>query len=235
MGNYILAGIVLFLIALTANGYRKGLVKMIFSVLSVFIILALVTIFTPIAKDIVSDSPVEKWIYEKVDKYVDESLDKVLEDSPVSGIGKKDQTKVIKKLSLPENIKTEMIKSNNEKGYKDLKVDNFSDYVTSFVTDKVLNALVFVALLIVVSILVYLAIFLLDIVAKLPIIKFFNKGGGAALGFVEGVLIIWVACIVITMFSTTDWGQTLFKEIDKNPVLEMIYTNNYLQKIIDMI
>lgn len=235
MGNYILAGIALFLIALTVYGYSKGLVRMIFSVVSVFIILILVTIFSPIAKEIVTDSPVEKWIYEKTDKYVDDSLNKVLEDSPVSGLGKKEQAKVINKLSLPENIRSEMIKLNTEKGYKNFDVDNFSDYVTAFVTDKIIDALVFVVLLIVVSILVYLAIFLLDVLAKLPIIKFFNKGGGAVLGFVEGVLIVWVACIFITMFSTTDWGQAVFKEIDKNPVLEMIYNNNYLQMLVDKI
>ena len=116
-----------------------------------------------------------------------------------------------------------------------MEVDNFSDYITSFVTDKILDALIFVVLFIVVSALVWLSVFLLDILAKLPVIKFFNKGGGAALGFVEGVIVIWVACIIITMFSTTEWGQTLFKEINNNPILDMIYSNNFLQKIIDKI
>ncbi|MBQ9886760.1 MAG: CvpA family protein, partial [Lachnospiraceae bacterium] len=210
--------------------YLKNYQYMILAIASIYIPLN-----KPLTKDLIKDSPVEKWVYEKVDGYVDESLDKVLEDSPVSGIGKKDQTKVIKKLSLPENIKTDMIKLNNEKGYKKLEVDNFSDYITAFVTDKVVDALVFVVLFIVVSILVYLAIFLLDIFAKLPIIRVFNKGGGAVLGFVEGVLAIWIVCIIITMFGTADWGQTLFKEINNNPILDMIYSNNYLQKIINMI
>lgn len=235
MGNTIIIGVAVFLIAVTLIGYSQGLIKMLFSLVSVVLILGLVTVLTPIARDYVEGTEIEKTVEKGVKTYVDNALEKTIDpDSSLVNIGKKQQKKAIDQMPLPESIKKQMVDNNNEEGYKLFDVDNFSDYIVAYITDKVVETGIFVGLIIVISILVNLAIILLNIFAKLPVINMFNRGGGAIIGFIEGLVIVWIACIVITAFSTTEWGQKLFEEINNNVLLDMIYSNNYLEKVLNM-
>ncbi|MBR3646307.1 MAG: CvpA family protein [Lachnospiraceae bacterium] len=235
MGNIVLAGVVIFLILTTLIGYSQGLVKMLFSLVSVILILGLVTVLTPIVKDYVRGSDIEKNIKHNVEQYVDKALESSIEaGGSIVNIGKQQQKKAIYDLPLPESMKAKIVANNNEEGYKNFDVDNFSDYLVAYITDTVIDTGIFICLIITLSILVNMAIMLLNIFSKLPIINTFNRGGGAIIGFVEGLLIVWVICIVITAFSTTEWGQKLFDEINNNVLLDMIYSHNYLEKLLDL-
>ena len=57
--------------------------------------------------------------------------------------------------------------------------------------------------------------------------------GGALIGFAQAILIIWLLCMVVTIFSSTSWGQTVCKAIADNGVLSMIYDNNLIQNIVN--
>jgi uncharacterized membrane protein YkgB len=95
-----------------------------------------------------------------------------------------------------------------------------------------LGALTFVLLFIVITVLVKVLMNVLNLVAKLPVISTFNSAGGALIGLAEAVVIIWIACIVITIASTTEWGQAVCKAISENELLSFIYDNNMIQKMI---
>ncbi len=71
----------------------------------------------------------------------------------------------------------------------------------------------------------------LDIVAKLPVLKQINKTGGLLVGLVEGVLRVWVIFIVLDMFAATQWGNTLLVMVHSNEFVKMLYENNWLYVI----
>ena len=56
MGNILLIGVGLFTIGMIVVGLKRGLVKMAFSLISVFVILILVNILTPSAKQLLKTS-----------------------------------------------------------------------------------------------------------------------------------------------------------------------------------
>ena len=85
----------------------------------------------------------------------------------------------------------------------------------------------------VISILMKTLVEVLNIVTKLPVIHTFNMAGGALIGFAQAILIIWLLCMVVTIFSSTSWGQTVCKAIADNGVLSMIYDNNLIQNIVN--
>ncbi len=68
----------------------------------------------------------------------------------------------------------------------------------------------------------------LDIVAKLPVLKQINKTGGLFVGLLEGVLRVWVVFIILDMFATTQWGNALLVMIHSNEYVRMLYENNWL-------
>ena len=210
MGNIILTGVTVFVVVMIAIGMKRGLVKTAFSFGSIFIALILVNILTPVAKEVIKNTPVYDSINQNIQSYVSEHIATSTENMTETGIN--NQEKIINELPLPNGLK---------------------EYVVAYLTDVVLNAVVYILLFMVISILMKTLVEVLNIVTKLPVIHTFNMAGGALIGFAQAILIIWLLCMVVTIFSSTSWGQTVCKAIADNGVLSMIYDNNLIQNIVN--
>ena len=147
-----------------------------------------------------------------------------------TGVGA--QKKIIEKLPLPKEIKATLNENNTEESYASLKVTTFSEYIAESLTDMVMNAVTFIILFVILTILVKIVVHALDIIAKLPVLRTFNTIGGALIGLGESLVIIWIACIVVTAFSATSWGQQICTGISENGLLSLIYDNNIIQHYI---
>ena len=227
MGNIILIGVGLFVVLMVAIGLKRGLVKMAFSLASVFIILILVNILTPSVKQILKATPVYDDIHKSIQHYVDDHIKESTKDMTKTGVNA--QKKIIKGLPLPNGVIDDLIENNNQDNYVEMQVESFSEYITESLSDMVLSAITFVLVLIVVTILIIVLICVLNLVTKLPVIRTFNTAGGALIGLVEALVVVWVACIVVTIFSTTGWGQEVCKAIADNGILSYLYDNNPIQ------
>ena len=73
MGNIMLAGVIAFIVLITGIGYVRGLVKTVFSLLSVFIVLIITTVLTPIATDFASDTIIYPAIHGSIQEFVESS------------------------------------------------------------------------------------------------------------------------------------------------------------------
>ena len=67
---------------------------------------------------------------------------------------------------------------------------------------------------------------ILDLVAKLPLLKQANQLAGLALGTVQAILIIWLFFAIVTVISGTEFGQSIFGYINSSKLLSFLYTNN---------
>lgn len=233
MGNILLIGVGIFIILMIIIGLKRGLVKMAFSLASVFIILILVNILTPSVKQLLKSTPVYTEINKAIEEYVGEHMANATEEITQSGVNA--QKTIIEELPLPKGVKTSLIENNNQEGYKDMKVDSFSSYIATALSELILSAVTFVVLFVVISIMVKILMEVLNIVAKLPVINTFNTAGGAIIGLMEALVILWIVCIIITACSTTEWGQQVCKAISENEMLNFIYDINPIQKLITKI
>lgn len=230
MGNILLVGVGLFTIGMIVIGLKRGLVKMAFSLISVFVILILVNILTPSAKQLLKTTPIYESINSNIEAYVNKHVASSTENMTQTGVNA--QKKIIEDLPLPKEVVDSLVDNNNQESYISMKVDSFSAYIAESLSDMVLGALTFVILFILISILIRILMHVLDIVTKLPIINTFNSAGGAIIGLAEAIIIIWIACIVVTVFSATQWGQEVCKAIAENEILSFLYDNNLIQQII---
>lgn len=230
MGNILLIGVGLFMVAMTAIGLKRGMLRMAFSLVSVIVVLLLVNILTPPVKQLLKTTPIYIQVQTGIEKYIEDNVETATENVTQTGVSA--QKKVINNLPLPKEIKKSLNENNTEESYTALKVDSFAGYIAESLADMILGAITFVLLFTILSILIRMLIHILDIVAKLPVIKTFNSIGGAIIGLVESVIILWILCIVITAFSATDWGQTVCSAIAENGLLSLIYDNNVIQQFI---
>ena len=73
---------------------------------------------------------------------------------------------------------------------------------------------------------------MLDMMSRIPVVNGLNKIGGFIFGLLNGVVYLWIACIIITIFSATAWGQYIFAQINDSVILSFIYNNNYLLELL---
>lgn len=225
--NWFTIAILAMLILFAVIGYKRGLIKKAVSLLSLIITLILVSFLTPyISQFIQEKTPIYTSIKEQCLEGMQEPL------STMESSTKSAQVEFINRLALPDSIKNSMLENNNADAYASLAVGQFSDYIAGYLAKWIVNAISYVAAFILINIALRVAFMALDIVSKLPIINGINKLAGMVVGLVEGVLVMWVIFITLTIFINTPYGQSGFAMINESQILTFLYNNNYLLKII---
>ncbi len=158
---------------------------------------------------------------------------------------------IIDNTQIDENIEQtirEMIVGNTEEeqkmpeaitDYITEQVENASDSAKETIADNtarevsltIVKAGTWIVLFIVARILLILLRFITSLIAKLPVIKQFDKLGGIIYGILEGLIIIYVILAIIS-FVLPMMNGTLANAIEESYVGSMMYNNNLLLKII---
>lgn len=206
MDYIILIGVIGFLALSAFIGYKKGMVKIVLSMVAMVIAYVLAAALTiPASMALKSATPIYDTIEESVGKMVKES--------------KVDSTS-IEKLNLPAQIEEKIMEGAND------VATGFNDYLVKTISNLILKALTFFILMIIIYIILSIIIKVLDFVAKLPLINSINKSGGLVIGLAKGLIYVWIACLVITACSDKAWAQEAFRQINSNKLLTMIYEYN---------
>lgn len=141
------------------------------------------------------------------------------------------QNKAIEMAKLPQVFKTMLNDNNNDSVYKDLGVKTFAEYVGEFLAQLIIHMVAFLCTFLLVTILVRAVVFALDIVANLPVLGFFNRFGGGAVGLLIALIIIWFLFIIVTLMYVTSVGREMYQTIQSNAILKIIYDYNPLLKL----
>ena len=141
------------------------------------------------------------------------------------------QNKAIEMAKLPQVFKTMLNDNNNDSVYKDLGVKTFAEYVGEFLAQLIIHMVAFLCTFLLVTILVRAVVFALDIVANLPVLGFFNRLGGGAVGLLIALIIIWFLFIIVTLMYVTSVGREMYQTIQSNAILKIIYDYNPLLKL----
>lgn len=231
--------IVLLLIAFYAlAGYRKGFVKILMSMIFFILAAALVYMANPYVSGFLKEhTPVYEFIDERCqDVFTLENLKRQVgeedEKEEVSSLNRVEQMKVIEGLWLPEVLKKQLVENNNAAGYAKLAVENFETYVAGFMANLILNIFSYVVTFLVVVTFLRMTIMTMDVLASIPGIRGINKILGFFLGIFQGVLIVWIVFLVITIFSGTDPGGKLMVMIQESPTLAWLYDENILLQMV---
>ena len=225
--NFLLIGVILFFVLITANGYRKGLLKSVLfcgTTILALIITSQCYQFVGKALDEYTN------IGETIQTSIQESLEIKTEET--TKVKRTEQTKKIEALNLPQGIKDALIENNNLDIYNALNVDSFYEYIASYLSKLAINAIAYFITFILSGILIGLLLRVLDFITEMPILKEINKVGGLLLGAIEALIGIWIFFLVVTMFGSTPFGQTMYGYISDSVVLSFLYDNNIILNFI---
>jgi len=153
----------------------------------------------------------------------------------------KDPTAFIDGLNLPDSIKdtikasladTMEAKEEETAAFVGEKLDSLEGYICELLTNIILNALGFFITFIVAAAGLAILCFVLDLLSKLPVLHQINTLAGAVMGALEGLVVLWIVFIVITMLGSTEFGQNCMAMISESKVLSFLYDSNILSKIL---
>lgn len=218
--NWLLIVVLAILIVNALIGRKVGFIKIVFSLFSLIIALLLTTWISPTVNDLMRGN-------EKLYGLVIDKVDKLLPFAEEEATKTNEQLSYIEKLPVPKSIKKTLIENNNTKIYKTLAVNSFREYVRNYLASVFINTFAFILTFIVIIALLWVISIALNLISKLPILNQINKTAGLLAGFVQGLLIVWIFFLIITVLGGTELGREGLKMIEENEILSFLYNNNF--------
>lgn len=204
-------------------GWRAGFIKTVFSLVSTIAVIILTILFSPMVTKMLKGSDV---IYGGIRGQLASVIhfpdmeEGTTTDAFIDG------------LSLPDSIK-DTLKSNEAiSEYAGARLEELEAYICDTLADIIVNAIGFIATFLVAAAGLALLCFVLNIISKLPVLHQINTLAGVAAGALEGLVVVWIFFIVITMFGTTEFGRETLALISENPILSFLYDSNLLSGFI---
>lgn len=225
--NWILIAVIVIVAVLGWLGMKKGLIKMVFSLVSTIVALLVAMLISPVVAGMMkSNEAIVGFFDEKIGAIVDFSAEEAQEET------ENGQASLIEELPLPETFKELILENNTAESYISMQAQNFEDYVCRQITNVIINAIAFMITLILAVIALVFLCNTLNLLAKLPLLRQINAIAGLAAGVAEGVLLVWVLFVILTMFAGSEFGRDALGMITENPLLEFLYENNMVSKFI---
>lgn len=223
--NWLFWVVVCLIVYHVVDGLRRGFIRKSVSMVSLLLTLVLVTWLTPqITNFIREKTPLQESLQKKCSEiFLDEEYDAEV---------KTDQVLMIENMNLPENVKEMILENNNSEAYHLLEVTGFHEYVGAYLAEMIINTLAYFIAFVVVWTAIRAVLLALDIVTMLPVLHGINKLAGGILGIAEGVVLVWIGFLFVTILCNGELGQQFFKLISENQFLLLLYNNNVIMKIV---
>ena len=202
--------IIVFILLFAFLGYKKGFVKIALG-LCTFIIATIVAflLYRPVANIVIDTT----------------EIDESIEQSIIAKV-------------LPEGVPddTEVDTSNISKTLPSFVLKNSNNTVKS-IAESMSRALIEIGCLlliyIVVKIVLRLIIVVVDLIAKLPVLKQFNEFGGLVFGIIEGFIFVFtILAFVSLLLPLLDNSEQILSAIDGSIIGSIMFNNNILLKLI---
>ncbi len=251
----LLIGVILILGIFAIIGWRKGLIKIVLSLAAMIVTIVASVVIAPVATSAIKrgtniDENLAQSIYEllsnnkEIDNYFAEGneLPVNIDTSQIANYIKSMNVmigEISDKVNLPESM-TNTLKEIPESEIMGIVEDYSSTSVKELtlkiisvrLADIVLTAIVYILIMVVVFIALRIIISATGIVRRLPVIKQADKIGGVVVGFIEGLVVVWIFFTIVTAISGTETASNILLQIHGNTFLEALYNYNPITRVL---
>ena len=244
--NWLLIIVILVLALCTLNGYRKGLLRMLYSALAWIIAFAFVSWATPGINTYLKENTVvyqkvvqycEQGIREKVQEQAEKQFQQAMEDGQQDGQQNGEPAKLFEDMGikLPDRIASDI--AQRAAGVTDNVLDTGGAYniLAEELADFILNGISFFIAMAIATIVLHLISQIFRIVSRIPVLRGVNRYFGMVIGAVYGILIVWIGFYMIAICGSSEIGAQLLSYIYENTFLTYLYENNLIIFIIQLI
>ena len=227
MNKLLLVVAVIFIISIFV-GYIRGFLKIALSLGITIASILLVGAITPYISGWIQESTS---IGQKVESKLT-AMFEIPEGGTTVEIPREQQISAIEGAKLPKVIRDMLLENNNHEAYEALGVTNFIDYIGAFITKLIADIIAFLVAWLAVIIIARVAMGVIGIIGKIPVIGGVNKIAGAAVGAGIGLIVVWILFILVTLLYSTALGRACMTDIEASSILTKLYDGNLLMKFI---
>ena len=235
--GWVMVTIIALIAGFTLLGLKRGFVKVVIGLASMFIAIVGAALLTkPVGAFLDKNTGIRASIDKTIVSFVDEQIENAKQEA-MKAAGVKDESelkvedliKKIDELSLPASVRDVIA----EAAKKDVAAAGHAaaKEAAEKLSDAVINGIAFIGCFIVLLIALIIIGNALNVVAKLPVLHQLNGVLGGVLGFVEGIVAVWLFFAVIMAFAGQDWAQDALKQINDNELLSGFYIINPILKL----
>lgn len=223
--NWVLIIVLLLLIWEMMRGYKRGLLRTMYSLVSWIIVLVFVMWATPYIDTYLLENTT---LYERIEAHCADEVRRTAENNAEQTIeqSKKDKDLTELGVNLPDGVLDDILEKTGNAADEFLESSGVYDEIARGIAGFIVEGISFFIALIAAWIIVHIISQLLGIVSKIPIIHGVNKTLGILAGGVYGLILVWIAFYLIALGSTSELGGILISYIYQNPFLQFLYENN---------
>lgn len=224
--HWLSVGTGVFLLAMVLYGHYRGFLRMAVSLAALILSTVVVRVAMPYITTYVRENTgIQQMVEESVVKSI--GLEELQQDIQLPA----EQRQAIEQLQLPQQLKDMLLENNNNEIYRLLGVDSFLKYIGAYLSNTIINMIGSLVIFGAVYFAIRMMVRWADLISRLPIISGMNQIAGAILGGIQGLLIVWIGCLMIRFFSETPWAQAALDQIQASPWLQFLYQNNLINLI----
>ena len=200
-------------------GYRKGLIGVAFN-LCAFLVALIITwiLYIPITNLVINNTQIDDGI-----------RNTIIEKGVIKE--KVENEKTEEKIEENDNVVNQYIQKYVTEPATNT-ANNVVEETAKVVSEKVVAIGVAIGLFIVVRIGLILLKFVVEAIAKLPVIKQFNKAGGLIYGAVRGMFIIYIFLAILFFIMSINNSGMIANMINSSIISKLLYENNLILNII---
>ena len=109
------------------------------------------------------------------------------------------------------------------------------DSISMQLTNAIMTGLSFFIVIFSLGIVEYFVRRLIRKIERVPVISTVNRVAGFGVGFIKGIVIVWLLLAFISLLATSEAGQTMTLYINDSLMLKYLYENNPVIKLIENI
>ncbi len=251
--NYLSVAVTAIFIICILIGYKHGLFRSVLKIVMLGVSLLLSYFFAPMVGNLIIrytnvDDYFKTRIYTVIEENVrrrvketlegelgldsDEAVNEITNETMKVDPAKVQQIDIINNLDMPEFVKTALLDNNHDEARKSLGVNGFYEYISTYISYMIVNAMAFVVTFIFVMIIFAIVSIAMSAAIRIPIVGGINRLGGMMFGFLQALLIIWFLFVLVAIFSDTHLGVWFFNQIDDSKMLTFIYNKNLFMRVV---
>ena len=222
----LLIGVILILGIFAIIGWRKGVIKIVLSLAAMIVTIVASVVIAPVATSSIKRGT-------NIDENLAQSIYELLSDN------KEIDNYFAEGNELPVNIDTSQIANYIES--MNVMIGEISDKVNlpesmtntlKEIPESEIMGIVDILIMVVVFIALRIIISATGIVRRLPVIKQADKIGGVVVGFIEGLVVVWIFFTIVTAISGTETASNILLQIHGNTFLEALYNYNPITRVL---
>lgn len=222
----IIVDVILFIIIAgnAVAGYKMGLAKVVFNILSTIVAIILVFIlYRPVSNYVFNNTQMAQSLKSTLTENLGGFL--IQQETNENAVQQKEEANSmndILNVFVGEDV-NQMVQNTTE----DIVAN-----VSGEIAYKIVSAVVFLALFAIIRVLLYILKGYVDFLANLPFIRVINSSGGMVYGVVKGFLLVYVALAILSLMAPMISDTVVLQAVDQSWVTSKMFYHNILLNVI---